>query len=74
MATLIAQELTQRGIKLYLPVESNTVFCILDEEQLAKMRSEYDLSYWYADRKVVRITASFSTTAEDVEKLISTLD
>ena len=74
MAKLIAQELTQRGIELYLPVESNTVFCILDEEQLAKMRSEYDLSYWYADRKVVRITASFSTTEDDDKRLMSTLD
>ena len=74
MAKLIAQELTQRGIELYLPVESNMVFCILDEKTLEKMNSEFSLTYWYADRKVVRITATFSTTEEDVKKLISTID
>lgn len=74
MATLIAEGLTQRGIKLYLPVESNMVFCILDEDTLARMNCEFDLTYWYADRKVVRITTTFSTTVDDVEKLISTLD
>ena len=74
MATLIGQKLSERGIKLYLPVQSNMVFCILDKETLAKMQSEYDLAYWYADKQVVRITASFCTTEEDVQKLISTLE
>ena len=73
MARLLADALVRLGIPLYLPVESNMVFCVLSEEALAKACTEYDLKYWFRDKKVVRIATTFATKEEDILRLISLL-
>lgn len=74
MAKLLEKELKARGVQIYLPVESNMVFCVIDEASLEKMNKEFDLKYWFADNHVVRIATTFATTEQDISRLVATLD
>ena len=71
MAKLFERELTKKGILIYFPVESNAVFCVMEREVLDRIRTEYDLKYWFEDRHVVRIVTTFATKEEDVLRLAS---
>ena len=73
MAKRLADGLKAKGFSLYLPVESNMVFCVMDENTLARAQAVYDLKYWFADKRVVRIATTFATTAEDVDGLLALL-
>lgn len=73
MAKLLESKLVEKGIEIYFPVESNMVFCILDEEALAKANKVYDLKYWYPDKKVVRVATTFATKEEDVLRLVEAI-
>ncbi|MBP3436417.1 MAG: aminotransferase class I/II-fold pyridoxal phosphate-dependent enzyme [Clostridia bacterium] len=69
MAKLLEGKLREKGIEIYLPVESNMVFCVLEKETLAKINVEYDLKYWFKDKRVVRIVTTFATTKQDIDAL-----
>ncbi|MBO5285758.1 MAG: aminotransferase class V-fold PLP-dependent enzyme [Clostridia bacterium] len=71
MAKLLEKKFIEKGIKIYLPVESNVVFCVLEEDVLSKINTEFDLKYWFKDKKVVRLVTSFATTEIDVNALIA---
>lgn len=73
MAKLLEDELVRKGIKIAFPVESNVLFCILDEDALSKIGEVYDLKYWYEDKKIVRIATTFATTKEDIIKLAASI-
>ena len=73
MAKRLADGLKAKGFSLYLPVESNMVFCVMDENTLARAQAVYDLKYWFADKRVVRIATTFATKAEDVDGLLALL-
>ena len=59
----------EKGIEVYYPVESNMVFCVINEKILSKMNEEYDLKYWYKDKKIVRIVTTFATTEADINAI-----
>lgn len=71
MAKRLGELLTEKGIPLYLPVESNMVFCVLEEEQLEKMCACYDLKYWFQEQKVVRIATTFATEEAEIMQLVN---
>ena len=71
MAKLLEAGLKEKGIEIYYPVESNMVFCVINEKILSKMNEEYDLKYWYKDKKIVRIATTFATTEADIKSLVS---
>lgn len=73
MAKLLEAELKKKGIEIVFPVESNVLFCVIDEETLSKICEVYDLKYWYKDKKIVRIATTFSTTENDIMRLLSSL-
>ncbi len=73
MAKLLEEQLIQKGIYPYFPVESNMLFCVIEESILQKIREVYDLKYWFEDKKVVRIAMTFATTEEDVMGLIKAM-
>ena len=73
MAKRIEKGLTEKGISAYFPVESNMVFCTLEENVLKEMNKSFDLKYWYEDKKVVRIATTFSTTEDEVNELLSSV-
>ena len=70
MAKLLENRLAEKGIMPYFPVQSNMVFCVVDEDVLLQMKTMFDLKYWFQDKKVVRIATTFSTTEEDVNRLV----
>ena len=69
MAKLLEEQLGKKGIYPYYPVESNMMFCVIEENVLEKMREVYDLKYWYEDKKVVRIATTLFTTVDEVMEL-----
>lgn len=69
MAKLLEERLREKGITPYFPVESNVLFCVLEEQVLQEMRAVYDLKYWFEDKKVARLAMTFATTEEDVMRL-----
>ena len=73
MAKLLEAELSKKGIKPYFPVQSNMMFCVIDENTLEKIRELYDIKYWFEDKRVVRIATTFATTEEDVIKLVESI-
>ena len=70
MAKLLETELGKKGIKPYFPVQSNMIFCVIEPQILNKIRAEFDLKYWFKDKKVVRIATTHATTKEAVMRLI----
>ncbi|MBQ8249342.1 MAG: threonine aldolase [Clostridia bacterium] len=73
MAKLLGGQLRQKGIMPYFPVQSNMVFCVVEEDILRQMQATYDLKYWFEDKKVVRMATTFSTTEEDVMRLVESI-
>ena len=69
MAQLLERKLVQKGIAPYFPVQSNMVFCVIEEDLLRRIREKFDLKYWFEDQKVVRIATTFSTAEEDILQL-----
>lgn len=69
MAKLLEARLSEKGIKAYFPVQSNMVFCIIEERVLSKLQASFDLKYWIKEKKLVRIATTFSTIEEDIIKL-----
>ena len=66
MAKMLEEQLSKKGIYPYFPVKSNMLFCVIEESVLQKIRTVYDIKYWFEDRRVVRIATTFSTTEEDI--------
>ena len=73
MAKYLEEGLTQKGITPYYPVDTNAVFCILDERQVSAVNQKYDVSYWDATIKLVRFMTTFATKQEDLDALLSFL-
>ncbi len=70
-AKLLADKLQEKGIEICYPVESNMVFCVMEEDLLAKINEKYDLKYWFKDQKIIRIATTFSTDEADIHALIA---
>lgn len=71
MAKYLAQKLTEKGIKIYYPVQTNMVFPVLTEEQLEKITKVFDLHYWDVFEKSVRIATTYNTTKEKIDQLVA---
>ncbi|MBE6688478.1 MAG: aminotransferase class V-fold PLP-dependent enzyme [Ruminococcaceae bacterium] len=70
-AKYLESKLIEKGIKIYYPVDTNAVFCILNEEQMNKANEKYDLSYWEKEIRLTRMVTTFATKREDVDELLS---
>jgi hypothetical protein len=42
-------------------------------EQMERIRTRFDVKYWFADQQVVRIATTFATTGEEIEALADCL-
>lgn len=74
MAKYLEQGLTNMGITPYYPVDTNAVFCVLNDRQLAAVNQKYDLSYWDGTIKLVRFMTTFATKQEDLDALLALLN
>lgn len=73
MAKCLKNGLSAKGIELYYPVDTNAVFCVLNEEQMKSVNTKYDLSYWEKEKNLVRMITTFATKQEDVDEILSLL-
>lgn len=69
-ATYLKNKLVEKGIKIYYPVDTNAVFCILNEEQMKAVNDKYDLSYWEKEINLVRMVTTFATKQEDIDEML----
>ena len=65
--------LLSKGVKIYYPVDTNAVFCILDEDKLRSVNTCYDVGYWDAGKHLVRLMTTFDTKKDDIDTLLSLL-
>ncbi len=76
MAQRIAAMLEECGYELLFPSATNQIFPIFDDEQLAALRTRFDLADWErvdAQRMAVRIVTSWDTSEEAVAQLCEAL-
>lgn len=70
-ARYLQSKLAEKGIKPFYEVQSNMVFCVLSESQLAKITAVYDLHYWDEFDKTVRIALNSETSKQAIDELVS---
>jgi threonine aldolase len=72
----IQDAMEEKGYELLFRSPTNQIFLIMDDDEMNDLLGKVDFEYWdkYTDDStVVRFVTSWSTTEEDVEKLISLL-
>ncbi|SDU36035.1 low specificity L-threonine aldolase [Stappia sp. ES.058] len=79
-AARLAEGIGQGGrARVAWPVQANEVFAVLTQAQIAKLRGEGAKFYEWSregcedDEHVVRLVASFETTAEEVDRFVALL-
>lgn len=70
MAKYLEKRLKEVGIKIYYPVQTNMVFCVIEPKLLDKITETFDLHYWDEFEHVVRLGVTYGTTEKDVDTLI----
>ena len=73
LAKRLEKKLAERGITPYYPVQTNMVFCRLDEEQLKKVNEKFDVAYWDGTLQTVRFAMTHETTPEMIAALAALL-
>lgn len=72
-AQYLKEGLLAKQIPLYYPVQTNAVFCILNNKQFNSIKSKFDISYWNEEKNLVRLITTFATKKEDIDELLSLL-
>ena len=75
-AAEIQTALENAGLPQYFESPTNQLFVVLDDRQREYLESKVDISFWEQldeSRVVMRIATSWSTTREDVDKLLEIL-
>lgn len=70
-AKYLGKGLLEKGIQTYYPVETNAVFCVLNENQMRNINKKYDVTYWEEEKRLVRFVTTFATKKEDVDEILS---
>ncbi len=73
-AKYLEKRLVEKGIKIYYPVQTNMVFCMLEQKLLDKITEKFDLHYWDEFKRSVRLGVTYCTTKADIDELISLID
>ena len=50
-AKYLEKGLLEKGIEIFYPVDTNAVFCIMDESKMCAITEKYDLSYWEKEKQ-----------------------
>lgn len=72
MAEQLKTIFAENGFQMLLDSPTNQQFVVLENELLAKLRREVEVSFWDtydAEHSVVRFATSWSTTQEDIDAL-----
>ena len=69
-AKCLARKFLQKGVPVVYPVESNMVFGVVAEEQLARVTQVFDAHYWNEEKRIVRFAVTAGTTEEAMDQLV----
>lgn len=75
-ADMIRNAMKEKGYELAFNSPTNQIFPILKKEQLDRLSSAVEMSFWEKPddtHTIMRIATSWATTSEDVERLIKLL-
>lgn len=75
-ADRIRVALKELGYRLYLETPTNQIFCVVDNEQMARLALLVEFGFWEKydeEHTVIRFATSWATTDSDVEQLIGVL-
>ena len=67
-AKYLEHKLTEKGVNIFYPVQTNMVFCVIEPERLEKITKKYDLHYWDEFTHVVRLATTYLTTKEAIDE------
>ena len=70
-AKLLESKLLQKGVKMYYPVETNMVFCVIEPEKLDEITKKFDMHYWDEFTHTVRLAVTYLTTEEKIDELVA---
>ncbi len=70
-AKLLESKLVKKGVKIYYPVQTNMVFCVIEPEKLEKITKVFDMHYWNEFTHVVRIATTYLTDEKKIDQLVS---
>ena len=76
LAIKLAKGVVDAGYELWLPHQTNQVFVIMKNEQIAELEKDFFFYTWcpYDEgRSVIRLVTSWGTTEEDVDALLQVL-
>ena len=76
MAEFLKKRLKDKGYKFYLDSPTNQQFIIIDNKKMEELSKEVNFSFWekYDEKSaIIRLATSWSTTEEEVEKLMELL-
>ena len=76
LAIKLAKGVVDAGYELWLPHQTNQVFVIMDNAQIAELEKDFFFYTWcpYDEgRSVIRLVTSWGTTEEDVDALLKVL-
>lgn len=74
LAIKLKQSLTEKGIKRYLDSNTNQQFFLLDKDTYEKLSKEFVFDIWpYEDKSktLIRITTSWATNPDEIDRLIN---
>lgn len=72
-AQLLAEMMTEIGVKLTQKVQSNAVFFELSDDLTEQLRQQYYFYDWDASKQERRLVCSWDTTEEDIKSFIGYL-
>ena len=70
-AKTLERKLREKGVKIYYPVQSNMVFCVIPPEKFTKVCEKYEMHYWEEATHVVRLATTYLTTKEQMDAFVA---
>ena len=71
MAELLEQKLRAKGVEIYYPTQTNTVFAVVEPSLMEKLSQFYVTHYWDEFAHTVRFATTYRTTEEQIDRLVS---
>ena len=76
LAIQLAERVVAAGYELWLPHQTNQVFVIMDNEQIAELEKDFFFYTWcpYDEgRSVIRLVTNWGSTQEDIDAIIAAI-
>jgi len=71
MASILAKNLQQLGVRLTREVQVNAIFALLNKKQIEALQKRYFFYVWNEETDEVRWMTSFDTSQADIDGFVS---